>query len=199
MAQLLGSACTPSWSPGRGYAERTLVKLHPMRLFTPTQPHYANCTNIFDQHINLTTTTSGTGTISWVPIPTLRPWPSVFLLLYIIANHQLINESIHQLINYSINHYIHTTTNFELLPDDEPPMVDLTHPKCPKLSPRRDGPTDVAPLQVRAISSGTSVPLLGSACTPSPECGYAERTLVILHPIRLFTNHIWMGPSGDLP
>ena len=33
MAQLLGSACTPSWSPGRGYAERTLVKLHPIRLF----------------------------------------------------------------------------------------------------------------------------------------------------------------------
>ena len=83
--------------------------------------------------------------------------------------------------------YLHTTTNFKLLPDDEPPMVDLTHPKCPKLSPRRDGPTDVAPLQVRAISSGTSVPLLGSACTPSPECGYAERTLVKLHPIRLFT------------
>ena len=71
-------------------------------------------------------------------------------------------------------------------------MVDPTHPKCPKLSPRRDGPTDVAPLQVRAISSGTSVPLLGSACTPmiygTPWGGYAERPLVILHPIRRLTN-----------
>ena len=94
---LLGSACTPS--PECGYAERTLVKLHPIRLFTPTQPHYANCTNIFDQHINLTTTTSGTGTISWVPIPTLRPWPSVFLLLYIIIYHKLINSSIKQCIS----------------------------------------------------------------------------------------------------
>ena len=38
------------------------------------------CTNIFVQHINLTTTTSGvTGTISWVPIPTLKPRPSLFL------------------------------------------------------------------------------------------------------------------------
>ena len=78
-------------------------------------------------------------------------------------------------------------------------MVDLTHPKCPKLSPRRDGPTDVAPLQVRAISSATSVPLLGSACTPSPECGYAERTLVKLHPIRLFGLRVPVAAGVESP
>ena len=43
------------------------------------------------------------------------------------------------------------------------------------------------------------MPLLGSACTPSPECGYAERTLVKLHPIRLFGLRVPVAAGVESP
>ena len=91
--------------------------------------------------------------------------------------------------------------NVKIRLDDEPPIIANPAPKCPVLLPRRHDPTVAAPPQVRAISSAPMAQLLGSACTPSwsPGRGYAERTLVKLHPIRLFRLRVPVAAGVESP